>query len=105
MSISKISGDIPAGRGKRSAEKVRERPAESDLHSPNLIQHFDGFQVFADMGLSRPEGTNYTAKWIAQRGYGFGVTVAVLPYNIARAEIAFDEEGRSQLILDIGLSF
>jgi len=64
-----------------------------------------GFQFFYDAGISRPEGGSYLKEGVYQRGYGLGVTVSVLPYNIARAEIAFDEKGRSQLILDIGLSF
>lgn len=64
-----------------------------------------GFQFFYDAGISRPEGGSYFSNGVYQRGYGFGVTVAVLPYNIARAELAFDENGNSQIILDLGLSF
>lgn len=63
-----------------------------------------GFQLFMDAGISRPSGSGYNFNAM-QRGYGFGITLAVLPYNIARAEIAFNEEGKSQIILDIGLSF
>lgn len=63
-----------------------------------------GFQAFVDLGISRPSGSGYLLDRM-QKGYGFGVTISVLPYNVARAEIAFDENGKSQLILDIGLSF
>lgn len=63
-----------------------------------------GFQLFLDAGMYRPGSGGYDTGNM-QRGYGFGVTVAVLPYNIARAELAFDEQGKSQIILDIGLSF
>ncbi|MBV6444196.1 MAG: Outer membrane protein assembly factor BamA [Ignavibacteriaceae bacterium] len=63
-----------------------------------------GLQAFIDMGTTRQSGGGYDLKKI-QRGYGFGITVAVLPYNVARAEIAFDETGKSQIILDVGLSF
>lgn len=63
-----------------------------------------GFQFFVDAGVSRPVNGGYQFNTM-QQGYGFGITLAVLPYNIARAEVAFDENGKSQLILDIGLSF
>jgi outer membrane protein assembly factor BamA len=63
-----------------------------------------GFQFFIDAGVYRPIESGYHINQM-QRGYGFGITVAVLPYNIARAEIAFNESGASQLILDLGISF
>ncbi len=40
-----------------------------------------------------------------QRGYGFGLHIH-LPYiNLLRLELAFDEEGRSERIVDIGVAF
>lgn len=87
---------------------IEEFPLEFRLPTvPRSLTRYKinfGFQFFMDAGISRPSGSSYDFNAM-QRGYGFGITLAVLPYNIARAEIAFNEEGKSQIILDIGLSF
>lgn len=60
--------------------------------------------VFADTGLSRFRGEPFTLRNLST-GYGFGVTLLVLPYRVGRIELGFNEEGVSQFILDVGISF
>ncbi len=38
-------------------------------------------------------------------GYGFGLTLLILPYNAFRFEYAFDEYGNGQFIMESGFSF
>lgn len=61
-------------------------------------------QIFADAGTVKfredPMSLNNF-----QRGFGFGFTVLVLPYNIARFELGFNENMVSEFILDLGISF
>ncbi|HPN37095.1 MAG TPA: POTRA domain-containing protein [Melioribacteraceae bacterium] len=38
-------------------------------------------------------------------GYGFGFTILILPFNAIRCEYAFNEYGRSELIIGTGFSF
>ena len=38
-------------------------------------------------------------------GYGFGITFLILPYQILRVEVAFNEQIKSQLIFELGISF
>ncbi len=38
-------------------------------------------------------------------GYGFGITVLFLPYNIFRFEYAFNEMGKGEFLLETGISF
>jgi hemolysin activation/secretion protein len=38
-------------------------------------------------------------------GYGFGITLLILPYNAFRFEYAFDEYGKGEFILESGFSF
>lgn len=61
-------------------------------------------QLFADAGLAKFRGEPFSLKAV-QKGWGFGLTFLVLPYNLGRIEIAFDEDFRSQFILDVGVSF
>jgi len=61
-------------------------------------------QLFADAGLTKFRGEPFTINSL-QKGWGFGFTFLVLPYNLGRVEVGFDEKFRSQFILDIGVSF
>lgn len=60
--------------------------------------------LFADTGATRLNGQQLRLKDF-DSGYGTGVTLLVLPYNILRVEHAFDEFGNNQWILDLGISF
>ncbi len=40
-----------------------------------------------------------------QSGYGLGLTLLILPYNIVRFEFALNEFGQNEFIFDLGLSF
>lgn len=61
-------------------------------------------QIFADAGLTKFRGEPFLLSSL-QKGWGFGLTFLVLPYNLGRIEVGFDEKFRSQFILDIGVSF
>lgn len=61
-------------------------------------------QLFGDAGT-----TNFSGKPVSLKdfrsGYGIGLSLLVLPYNILRFELAFDEYQNSQFIFGLGLSF
>ena len=61
-------------------------------------------QLFGDTGT-----TQYTDEPISLKdfrsGYGIGLSLLFLPYNILRFEVAFDEYQNSQFILGLGISF
>jgi outer membrane protein assembly factor BamA len=60
--------------------------------------------LFADGGLTH----NYDAPIEPSdvySGFGAGVTLMVLPYNVLRFEVGFDEELNEEYILDVGVSF
>ncbi len=38
-------------------------------------------------------------------GFGFGTTILILPYNIIRFDLAFNEQFKSEFIIDYGISF
>ncbi|HRI47790.1 MAG TPA: POTRA domain-containing protein [Ignavibacteriaceae bacterium] len=61
-------------------------------------------QVFADAGIIQKDNQKMMLKDLS-KGFGFGFTVLILPYNIARAEIAFNEKLSPELILELGISF
>ncbi|QQS37449.1 MAG: BamA/TamA family outer membrane protein [Ignavibacteriales bacterium] len=60
--------------------------------------------LFADTGTTRLHGEALSLKKL-NSGYGTGLTLLVLPYNILRIEHAFDEYGNNQWVLDLGISF
>ena len=62
------------------------------------------FQIFADAGTTRLKGQKLSIGNF-QSGYGAGFTFLVLPYNLARLEIAFDEYKNMEWIFDLGISF
>lgn len=61
-------------------------------------------QLFGDTGT-----TQFTDEPISLKdfrsGYGIGLSLLFLPYNILRFEVAFDEYQNSQFILGLGISF
>ena len=71
-----------------------------------LLSYRVGFytQIFAETGLAK-----YKSEPLAinkfNTGYGLGITLLVLPYQIFRVEVAFNELFESQLIFDLGISF
>lgn len=60
--------------------------------------------LFTDTGATRLRGKSIGIKNF-NSGYGAGLTLLILPYNILRVEHAFDEYGNNQWILDLGISF
>jgi outer membrane protein assembly factor BamA len=61
--------------------------------------------IFADYGRVWFQSNKRPRFADSQRGYGCGLHVH-LPYiNLLRLELAFDEEGRSERIVDIGVAF
>jgi outer membrane protein assembly factor BamA len=61
-------------------------------------------QIFADAGFVEKRTYPVSLRDV-DRGFGFGLTFLVLPYNIARAEVAFNEAFKSEIILVLGISF
>lgn len=61
-------------------------------------------QIFGDAGAVRSRNKPISLRDF-ERGFGLGLTFLVLPYNIARAEIAFNEKLKSELIFELGISF
>jgi outer membrane protein assembly factor BamA len=61
-------------------------------------------QIFAETALTRFKEQPFALNRF-NSGYGLGITLLVLPYQILRVEIAFNEKFESQLVLDLGISF
>jgi outer membrane protein assembly factor BamA len=61
-------------------------------------------QIFADAGAVQNRNT---ALRIAdfKSGYGAGLTILILPHYVARIEYAINELRKTELILDVGISF
>jgi len=60
--------------------------------------------AFIDSGTTYNNKEHVTLKSF-DSGYGFGLTLLILPYNAFRFEYAFDEYGNGQFILESGFSF
>ncbi|MBK8946578.1 MAG: hypothetical protein IPM32_15080 [Ignavibacteriae bacterium] len=60
--------------------------------------------LFFDTGTTYNNGEPLTLNAF-DSGWGFGLTVLVLPYNAFRFEYAFDEFGKGEFILESGFSF
>jgi outer membrane protein assembly factor BamA len=74
---------------------------------PNeLLSYRLGFyvQLFAETGVVKNKNEPLMIKNF-NSGYGIGLTFLVLPYQIFRLEVAFDEKMNTELILDLGISF
>ena len=61
-------------------------------------------QIFGDAGVTKLRHQKLDLNDF-QSGYGLGLTLLILPYNIVRFEFALDELGRNEFIFDLGLSF
>lgn len=61
-------------------------------------------EIFGDTGAAKILGSPLTFKSF-RSGYGVGLNLLVLPYNILRFELAFDEYQNSEFILGLGISF
>ncbi len=59
---------------------------------------------FADAGTVQSAGEKFLQNKIYS-GYGAGITMLILPYNIVRVEYAFNEFKKGELIFDLGFSF
>lgn len=62
------------------------------------------FHLFTDTGATQLRGKPIGIKDF-NTGYGGGLTLLVLPYSIARLEFAINDNGLSEFILDVGVSF
>jgi hypothetical protein len=71
-----------------------------------LLSYRLGFytQIFAETGIAKYKDEPLAINKF-NSGYGLGITFLVLPYQILRIEVAFNEQMESQLILDLGISF
>lgn len=61
-------------------------------------------ELFGDAGATKILGKPLSFNNF-RSGYGVGLNLLVLPYNILRFELAFDEYMNSEFILGLGLSF
>ena len=61
-------------------------------------------EVFGDVGTVTQRGRNIGINDF-ESGYGFGLTLLVLPYNILRTEIAFNNFAKSEFLVTLGISF
>jgi outer membrane protein assembly factor BamA len=74
---------------------------------PKELLHYRAglyIQFFTDAGMTKLKHEKISIRDIAS-GYGTGLTVLILPYNIIRAEFAVSETGLTEWIVDIGISF
>lgn len=71
-----------------------------------LLSYRIGFftQIFAETGLAKYKDEPFAINKFYS-GYGLGLTFLLLPYQVFRVEVAFNEKFESQLILDLGVSF
>jgi outer membrane protein assembly factor BamA len=61
-------------------------------------------EIFGDAGTVTQRGENIRINNF-ESGYGFGFTLLILPYNIFRVELAFNDYFKSELLVDLGISF
>lgn len=61
-------------------------------------------QIFGDAGAVRQRGRSLSIRDF-NSGFGFGFTFLVLPYNILRTELAFNDKLNSELLINLGISF
>jgi outer membrane protein assembly factor BamA len=61
-------------------------------------------QLFLDTGATRFRGSALRSRDFLS-GYGAGLTLLILPYNILRIEFALDEYRNHEIIFDLGISF
>jgi outer membrane protein assembly factor BamA len=61
-------------------------------------------QVFAETGITKLKNEPIAINKF-NSGYGFGITLLILPYQVLRIEMAFNEQMKSEFILNLGISF
>jgi outer membrane protein assembly factor BamA len=61
-------------------------------------------EIFADAGAVKQRDRSLGIRDF-DSGYGFGFTFLILPYNILRIELAFNDKFNSEIVLDLGISF
>jgi outer membrane protein assembly factor BamA len=74
---------------------------------PRELLHYRAglyIQFFMDAGTTKLRHEKLSYKDFVS-GYGTGITILVLPYNILRAEFAVSENGSTEWIIDLGISF
>ncbi len=59
-------------------------------------------QTFADYGTTFK---HFSKKNSSLTGYGLGLSFLLLPYNVIRFEVGFNEKSQKEFIIDIGTSF
>ncbi|MCP5064641.1 MAG: BamA/TamA family outer membrane protein [Ignavibacteriae bacterium] len=60
--------------------------------------------IFVDSGTTYNNGEPISLKRF-DSGYGFGITLLILPYNAFRFEYAIDEFGQGEFLIESGFSF
>ena len=60
--------------------------------------------LFGDLGATKVLGKPISTKDF-RTGYGVGLNLLVLPYNILRFELAFDKYRNTEFLINLGLSF
>ena len=74
---------------------------------PNqLLSYRVGFytQIFAETGIAKFKNEPFGLTKF-NTGYGIGVTLLVLPYQVLRFEVALDEKNNTEVIFNLGISF
>ncbi len=61
-------------------------------------------QVFGDAGTTKFRGEELGIKDI-RSGYGGGLTLLILPYNVVRFEVGLDEHHHAEFIFNVAVSF
>lgn len=61
-------------------------------------------QLFGDAGTTLYKNQQISLNRF-KSGYGLGITLLVLPYNLLRIEYAFDNFGKTEWIFDLGVAF
>ena len=71
-----------------------------------LLSYRVGFytQIFAETGMAKLNREPFALNKF-NSGYGLGITCLILPYQILRVEVAFDEQMETEFILNLGISF
>lgn len=71
-----------------------------------LLSYRVGFytQIFAETGMAKLNSETFAINKF-NSGYGLGITCLILPYQILRVEVAFDEKMETEFILNLGISF
>jgi outer membrane protein assembly factor BamA len=71
-----------------------------------LLSYRLGFytQVFAETGIAKYKYQPFALNRFVS-GYGFGITFLILPHQVLRFEVGFNEKAKAELIFDLGISF